>query len=343
MDKSEKNSTVQIMRGIAIIVVLLWHSISQVKTDWLLKGIGQLIICFHMPTFFAIAGYLFERNLNKYVGDGRLKFLVNKAKHLLVPYVFWTVLLWSGVNIVEAFIPSTVEKLSAMGFAPMSVKKMLWGILTYENYYTQHLWFLYVLYVFFIINITLKDIGKKVVCFAIWLILGFVSVIVEAPNIVGRIMLWGCFFCFGRIMATGEHKIKNKNVSIIVAFVFMSILRWITYTITGNILIVVMVQAIKYLEGFLGIGVILIVAKQLQNYTCLKDIGDYSYDIYLMHNPYIVALGSAILSKLLNINSYIVIAVTVTFGIMIPIHISRFAIRKNEIMSFLMLGIERKK
>ena len=200
MSKAEKVSTLQVMRGIAIILVLVWHSISQVNRNPVLNGLGQIIICFHMPIFFVIAGFLFEKGLAKYLKNGRIAFLKKKAKHLLMPYVFWTVFLWAGVNGVQLVMPSTVNKLSLLGFPPMTVIEMLWGILTYENYYTQHLWFLYVLFAFFVINIFLPQKGKSWTAFALWIGVGFVSVCVNLPNILGRIMLWGCFFCIGRII-----------------------------------------------------------------------------------------------------------------------------------------------
>lgn len=98
MSKADKDNTLQVMRGIAIVLVLVWHSISQVNRDPVLNGVGQIIICFHMPVFFVIAGFLFEKGLTKYIKNGRITFLKKKAKHLLVPYIFWTVLLWAGVN-----------------------------------------------------------------------------------------------------------------------------------------------------------------------------------------------------------------------------------------------------
>ena len=50
-----KNQTIQIMRGIAIAIVLLRHAIAQVNRDAVLDVAEQIIICFHMPVFFVIA------------------------------------------------------------------------------------------------------------------------------------------------------------------------------------------------------------------------------------------------------------------------------------------------
>ena len=207
----KKNSTVQIMRGIAIVAVLFWHSISQVKTDAFLKAVGQIIICFHMPVFFAIAGNLFEKSINKYINMGRVRFIKKKAKHLLIPYVFWTVLLWGCINIVELLFPSSVAKLSSLGYAPMDIKNLIWGLLTYEVYYTQHLWFVYVLFVLFAINILLLKTGRGILIFVTWLLLGFLTRFVTLPDIIERIMVWGCFFCFGRMIAR-RPQLTSKSI-----------------------------------------------------------------------------------------------------------------------------------
>ena len=53
MSKAEKVSTLQVMRGIAIILVLVWHSISQVNRNPVLNGLGQIIICFHIYISFS--------------------------------------------------------------------------------------------------------------------------------------------------------------------------------------------------------------------------------------------------------------------------------------------------
>ena len=82
-------------------------------------------------------------------------------------------------------------------------------------------------------------------------------------------------------------------------------LRVLSYSASGSMMIRLGVQAIKYAEVFLGVCVIYAVAKTLKNNPLVKTIGDYSYDIYLMHNPYIVALTSVILNKVIGINSYV--------------------------------------
>lgn len=61
-----KNNTLQVLRGLAIIVVLIHHSISRTNVGLVLQSIDDILICFHMPVFFIIAGYLYQNKINKY-------------------------------------------------------------------------------------------------------------------------------------------------------------------------------------------------------------------------------------------------------------------------------------
>ena len=144
-----KNQQIQIMRGLAITIVLIRHAIAQVNTDVLLDAVEDIIICFHMPVFFVIAGFLFQRGLSKYLQKEKGQFIIGKAKHLMLPYLFWTLLLWMGVQIACMTSSSVLEKMTDIGFAPMSIGNLIYGLLTYQVYYTEHLWFLYVLFVLF--------------------------------------------------------------------------------------------------------------------------------------------------------------------------------------------------
>lgn len=65
---TRNNETIQIMRGIAITVVLVRHAIAQVNAGIILTALEQIIICFHMPIFFVIAGYFRAIFLNTKMG-----------------------------------------------------------------------------------------------------------------------------------------------------------------------------------------------------------------------------------------------------------------------------------
>lgn len=341
-----KNQTIQIMRGIAIAIVLLRHAIAQVNRDAVLDVAEQIIICFHMPVFFVVSGYLFQKQLKKYQSLTKAKFLAGKAKRLLVPYAFWTVLLWTGVQIACKLSPAILAKMTEIGFAPMSVGNLLYGLLTYQVYYTEHLWFVYVLFLLFVINIFMQRVGATRYTFVFWLIIGLVTLFVDLPHIIERTLLWGVFFEFGRI--TYKYSIPAKctgggNLAACILFIGGSVLRIAGQhsEITGRLFGVLM-QLNKYLIGFAGVVLIYAASRYLSRFgkalKVPKTVGDYSFDIYLMHNPYFVALSAIALNKLLGVNSYVTVIIATLLGICIPMLVSYLVIRRVKWMSSIMIG-----
>ena len=348
-----RSSIIQIMRGLAIVMVLFHHAISKVEIKEALYVLDQIIICFHMPIFFMISGYLFQNGLNRYFEKGKGIFILRKARHLLLPYVFWTIFLWLGIQIACVLSSSIASKMSEIGFDPMSVEDLLYGLFTYQVYYTEHLWFLYVLFVLFVINIILANLGSSGVSLIIWLFIGISSLFVSLPHIIERTMLWGIFFTFGRIIRSqdilekmswggGGKRFSIRKICVLLVFFAASTLRIIGFNfgLTGMAASVT-VQLVKYVIGFAGCGVIYFIAsliKSARSGDVMKTVGDYSFDIYLMHNPYCVALCAVLLNQIIGVSAYITVVIATILGVVVPMVASRFVIRKSRLLSMVMIG-----
>lgn len=341
-----KNMVIQIMRGLAIIIVLIRHAIAQVNGDAVLDAAEEIIICFHMPVFFVIAGYLFQKKLDSYLQEGQAKFLADKVKHLLFPYIFWTVMLWTGVQAACMISPAVLAKMSDIGFAPMSVGNLLYGLLTYQVYYTEHLWFLYVLFVMFVINIFAADKGSSLSVLLVWGAVGMLTLFVTLPHIIERVMLWGIFFAFGRFCQANKKTEKmiggGYRVCICLMFIICIVLRIIGLSseMAGKPFAMLMLFN-KYLIGFLGVMIIYYIADMLnktRTNRLIRYIGDYSFDIYLMHNPYCVALSAIVLNKMMGISAYISVISATAIGIALPMAASKFIIRKIKPLAVVMIG-----
>jgi polysaccharide biosynthesis protein PslL len=87
--KKAREAWLDAAKGIAILCVVIGHS--DINSD-----IINTIFWFHMPAFFIIAGYLFKPKEN---------YLQDRAYRLLIPYLFFLVLLF-GLNIVLGNPPS---------------------------------------------------------------------------------------------------------------------------------------------------------------------------------------------------------------------------------------------
>lgn len=79
----ERDRTVDILRGIGIII-MVWGHIGLCDVLEHMINFSIWYHAFHMPLFYIISGYFFDK-----ANDDEKKFISGKAKHLLVPYVFW--------------------------------------------------------------------------------------------------------------------------------------------------------------------------------------------------------------------------------------------------------------
>lgn len=349
MDMEKKSHSIQVMRGVAIIIVLLHHSISglSLAENTALATLDSVLICVHMPIFFLIAGYLYEikqsNNRNEF-----FPFVGGKAKRLLVPYAFWTILLWTGVQIGNMVAASFMEKI---GFSPMGVRDLIINLMTYEVFYVELLWFLYVLFLYFVLHYLLGKYGKTrwfvLACIVAGLSVRFISY----PNIINRFLLWSVFFPFGRLIAADKNvkglleSGRKKTLLVAVGFVAVIVVKILldkhelgidTYVLRT------VKQLLRYILGFLWAWLIYLFAKaERPRKKELRAIGDYSYDIYLMHNPYVVAVVVMVCGKIIKLPDICSVVIATILGIVIPIAVSKVLIRRSKTLSAIMLGIWR--
>lgn len=66
-------------------------------------------------------------------------------------------------------------------------------------------------------------------------------------------------------------------------------------------------------------------------------VGNYSYDIYLMHTPYVVPVAAQVMMNVSGswAGSFLV---TVALGVCVPLSVSRFVVRKLPVLRTVALG-----
>ncbi len=92
MNREEKRDFINILRGLAIFLVLWGHAIQYFSTgdfDFFENTVFKAIYSFHMPLLMLISGYLFYFSLQK---RNLKEILVHKAQNLLQPIIFGTIL-----------------------------------------------------------------------------------------------------------------------------------------------------------------------------------------------------------------------------------------------------------
>ena len=98
---------------------------------------------------------------------------------------------------------------------------------------------------------------------------------------------------------------------------------------------------IRSISSVTGIMTVCNISKHLQNKApqkLLKTLGMYSYDIYLMHAPFLVSGLMGILLAYSPFPTVICCVSVLVLGLFIPIVVSKFIIQKIPFLSVLILG-----
>lgn len=118
---NERNVYMDFLKGLAIVSVIVGHSISDVSEGYLLCNV---IYSCHMPLLVFISAYIEEQNREKYMKKGR-QMILKRVGGLLVPYVTWSVLyeliserLWE-VNLEDFVLRLLGYKQTGLWFFPV--------------------------------------------------------------------------------------------------------------------------------------------------------------------------------------------------------------------------------
>lgn len=123
-----------VIKGIAIILVLLGHSIQfgsgaeylteQMYFDnWLFK----LIYSFHMPLFMLVSGYFFANTIKKYK---TIEILKSKVQQLGVPILVWSMLPFAA-SVLKAMLTNSFGVNVILGYFEIAIQNLwfLWALL----------------------------------------------------------------------------------------------------------------------------------------------------------------------------------------------------------------------
>lgn len=268
LSKSSRNYKMDNLRAIAIVTVVLGHSIILYNPRWhifettvecyFLQELYQFIASYQMALFVLVSGYLFFNSCVK--GIPFSSFVTKKAKRLLLPYFIVGLLYMIPIKMLLD-IPTYAN----IGVVTI-LKRFLLGT---DN---GHLWFLYSLFLIFLVlyplnKITIRYKQAPVVILALIIVLRTV-VSPHLPHIFNltQAIAYALWFQVGVIMA------KNNRSELIATACI--ILLWGAVFSRPAILTLVII-AFLYL----------FVPNRLN--TFLSKISKNSFGIYLFHSPLI--------------------------------------------------------
>lgn len=88
--RATRNRTVDILRGLAMLMVVLGHTMSGSSTDSEKSFVFQIMWSLQMPLFFLISGYVTQYSRPMETGKCLLKYIAKKTVAYLLPWTVWT-------------------------------------------------------------------------------------------------------------------------------------------------------------------------------------------------------------------------------------------------------------
>ena len=189
----KRDSYIDFLKGIAMIMVVVGHSVSGVRRADVLFN---FIYSFHMPLLFFCSAYIEELYRVKYAGNER-NMLIKRIRGLLLPYLSWTV----------------VRALLAGRLLEMGVEGTLSELLGYRE---NGLWFLPVLLglkamhtLFWIVRRRMSRntiFVNIMLCFGCEILLALVAVLTRQPYIINMLSYAIPYFFAVMVVSCGEVK-----------------------------------------------------------------------------------------------------------------------------------------
>lgn len=267
----ERNNIIDILKGVAVISVLLGHALQ--------RGLGlsgyipfdnyifKIIYTYHMPLFMILSGYVLANYTNKFDKE----FLIKKSLRLLYPTIIWSYLIWSVRNFnfvgIKEFIPF-----------PNSLIEYTKTLIKHPDFI---IWFLYVVFIFNLFFYIIKKINKKediyldvTFSIAFYLLLG---VIPNSNFGIYNIQLYFPIFAFGYYLK--KEYLKKYSWKYILSFIIIYIV--LLYKCADTFLYN---HFEYYLISFSAIFLIyqlIIRIKEFKICNLLSFFGKYSLEIYL--------------------------------------------------------------
>lgn len=319
MNKLQKSSQIELLRGFAILGVLMIHtsmhfrSSNQVDVLVLTNIVIDIVAHFAVPLFIFISGFTLFMNYPRPIN--MRNFYTKRCASTVPQY-----LLFSFLYMAPAIYKS----------GSLSVLEVLKKIIVFNASF--HLWFFHILFSFYLLYPMIRKIYdyfamrfqiKKLIIIAIVLQLSWaigdivlprdfkiISIVLFATKFLG----WIAYFILGMLACSHREiliKVINTNISRIVSTILVSVLTisiiWVDiYFGTKNVILKISNTALDLILFFAIIALLLLVSTKLDRMnSALKKsllcIGNYSFGIYLVHIVHMV-IFSKFIAPIMNIN-----------------------------------------
>ena len=345
--KQTRISQIDAIKGFAIFLVVLGHSIQANALNFDDNSVFRIIYSFHMPLFMFLSGYVTHININYPISG----FIAKRFRTLVVPFISWHLILF-------IFLGRYQQQL------------ITHYLYTLFNCPDMGLWFLWILFLnscIFALTVTAArrhgKIGLDSLVIASILLVLLAGHIIHTNAFGFNLLVWHYpFFILGFLL--GRKTVLNRIgffiPFLITSFIFYFLGYWWQRvsppTFSDNLIHWGMLYHLHYFTSALlyiykyavptfgiiascGFFFILAKIKNLELnrvYSGFVWLGTYSLDIYVIHQVFVFQLGFGVGVGIIRIISSTLIA------IIISLTLSIFIIRPNKLLNICLLGSRHK-
>lgn len=316
---------INIVRGLALLAVLLGHSFPDAQTgmtNLIAVYLHSMVYSFHMGVFFFVSGFVSGNKLCG--GNSSLKTeIIRKVKRIMVPYLFYSLITFVLKQLFAVFANN-----------PFRIEE-LWKILIGINP-NGGLWFLWTL---FVISVGYLFWSKLTSSAMHYLMVGIALLVISfyVPfSFLDSVMKYSIYYSVGILVQQNYNHIKEKlekNSALVLFLILMTALLAMVY-----------IGHFPYFLTCLSATVCLLICGiRISNasegilFKVLSELGNYSFDIYLI--SYFVQVGiRVVFYRIWQLPYWAVVIMMFFGGAVIPYCLCRYIIRKIPICNKIMLG-----
>lgn len=322
---------IDVGKGIGILLVVLGHSLrdSMMSSSTVCNAIYTMVYAIHMPFLMYLSGYMFAVKSDSYLQKGIKKYGLLKANKLMKPYLVYAVIVYTGIRIV--FQNETLGNiLTLAGYQKENFSQFVLGLLSGENAYSFHLWYIYCLAVLSILGFVIWKITdtngmrmyrEKIACVLIIVVVLYTILVsrkINAPRIISATTSMFPWYFMGCLRFTDRFSKKTNLCSGIVSISVIVLYGFQLLPISVSVY-----RVIKYVLVTGAIFGMVMLSKSFSNSKILSYLGSNSMIIYLFHQPFIAAGIGIITYDYLKIPMCISIVFTTIASIVLPIIIAK--------------------
>ena len=272
VEKATRDTTLDAVRGIAIILLVFFHVVGYSDTGLRLddehpvREVNAMLIYIRMPLFTILSGYVYA--LRPFSGDAR-RFVVGKSKRLLIPLL----VVGTAFAVVQAITPG----------ANRGREGSDWLLLHIEP--VAHFWFLEALFWVFLVVMVLEWRGWLTTVRGLVIVLvaaGLLSAVVQPTQwfgFKGAFYLLP-FFLFGLGIERFRDQIRRRQAMLVAAPIAVVSLTW---CILGVYDVVDTSSRTSIPSLIAGCSAGFVLVRMGIRSERLATIGVFSYTIYLFH------------------------------------------------------------